>query len=55
MALLDLYKLVLDPTFRKPFVNCNRWFETIVNQQYFIDVIGKTDICTRMSIPPKSE
>jgi len=39
--LLSLYKLVLDPEFRGPFQNVNRWFTTLVNQPQFEAVIGK--------------
>merc|ERR1712243_278529 len=30
-TILGLYKQVLDPSFRKPFMNVTRWFTTIVN------------------------
>jgi len=32
---------VLDPEFRKPFQNVNRWFTTLVHQPQFEAVIGK--------------
>merc|ERR1712071_490080 len=31
-TLLNLYKQVLDPSFRKPFLNVTRWFTTVINQ-----------------------
>jgi len=31
-ALIDLYKNLLDDGTRKPYVNVNRWFDTILNQ-----------------------
>lgn len=39
--LLNLYQLVLDPEFRQPFQNVNRWFTTLVHQPQFEAVIGK--------------
>jgi elongation factor 1-gamma len=34
-TLVPLYKAVLDPRFRAPYVNVNRWFETITQQEKF--------------------
>ncbi|XP_063977470.1 elongation factor 1-gamma [Diachasmimorpha longicaudata] len=39
-TLLHLYQYVLDPKFRQPYQNTNRWFQTIVNQPETIKVIG---------------
>jgi len=39
--LLSLYQLVLDPEFRKPFQNVNRWFTTLVHQPQFEAIVGK--------------
>ncbi|KAK0163482.1 hypothetical protein PV327_007157 [Microctonus hyperodae] len=40
MTLLQLYQYVLEPKLRQPYVNVNRWFQTIVNQPQAIAVIG---------------
>lgn len=32
-TLMHLYQHVLEPSFRKPFANVNRWFNTILNQK----------------------
>nr|KAG5711910.1 hypothetical protein BaRGS_026351 [Batillaria attramentaria] len=47
--LLMLYENVMDPEFRKPFQNVNRWFTTLVNQREFKDVIGDFKLCTKMA------
>jgi len=46
-TLLHLYQYVLDPTFRKPYQNVNRWFTTIVNQPQVKAVIGDFSICVK--------
>lgn len=55
MSLVHLFKLVLDPGFRKPFVNTIRWFLTCVNQPQFSQVLGEVTLCTKMAAAPKSE
>jgi len=40
-----LYQKVLDTQFRKPYVNVNRWFLTLVNQPEFKAVAGDFTIC----------
>merc|ERR1712062_708188 len=40
-TMLSLYKQVLDPAFRKPFVNVTRWFTTVVNQPKKADPFEK--------------
>merc|ERR1712230_253904 len=40
---------VLDPAFRKPFTNVNRWFTTVVNQPNAKAVLGQVDLCTKMA------
>merc|ERR1712198_606095 len=47
--LLSLYKLVLDPEFRKPFPNVNRWFVTFVNQPEVKAIIGSVALCEKMA------
>ncbi|KAJ1108689.1 hypothetical protein NDU88_006060, partial [Pleurodeles waltl] len=48
-ALLWLYKQVLEPSFRQPYVNTNRWFETCVNQPQFKNVLGEVKLCEKMA------
>lgn len=40
---------VLDPGFRKPFGNCNRWFTTVVNQPQVKKVLGAVALCEKMA------
>merc|ERR1711990_479650 len=46
-TMLSLYKQVLDPAFRKPFVNVNRWFTTVVNQPNVKAVLGEVVLCSK--------
>ncbi|KAG8197480.1 hypothetical protein JTE90_007219 [Oedothorax gibbosus] len=48
-TLLSLYQLVLEPSFRQPFRNVNRWFNTCVNQPQFKAVIGDVVLCEKMA------
>merc|ERR1712240_773084 len=48
-TLLNLYKQVLDPSFRKPFMNVTRWFITVINQPNAKDVIGSFALCSKMA------
>jgi len=48
-TLLNLYKQVLDPSFRKPFMNVTRWFTTVINQPNAKDVIGSFALCSKMA------
>merc|ERR1719410_2028478 len=48
-TMLSLFKYVLDPAFRKPFVNVTRWFTTVINQPNVKAVIGEFALCTKMS------
>ncbi|XP_050296047.1 elongation factor 1-gamma isoform X2 [Anthonomus grandis grandis] len=45
--LLNPYKYVLDPDYRKPFVNVNRWFLTLINQPEFKAVLGDVVLCDK--------
>ncbi|XP_076273118.1 elongation factor 1-gamma [Rhynchophorus ferrugineus] len=45
--LLNPYKFVLDPDYRKPFGNVNRWFQTVVNQPQFKAVLGDVTLCSQ--------
>merc|ERR1712244_176424 len=40
-TMLNLFKYVLDPAFRKPYQNVVRWFTTIINQPNVKAVIGE--------------
>merc|ERR1712243_356302 len=53
-TLLSLYKQVLDPSFRKPFMNVTRWFTTVINQPNAKAVIGSFARCsTRAEVDAK--
>jgi len=45
--LLNPYKYTLDPEYRKPFANVNRWFITLINQPEFKAVLGKVVLCDK--------
>eukprot|EP00745_Piridium_sociabile_P004095 TRINITY_DN1241_c0_g2_i1.p1 TRINITY_DN1241_c0_g2~~TRINITY_DN1241_c0_g2_i1.p1 ORF type:complete len:442 (+),score=134.12 TRINITY_DN1241_c0_g2_i1:44-1369(+) len=47
--MLMLYEQVMDPEFRKPFQNVNRWFTTVVNQPNFKAVVGEVTLATKMA------
>jgi len=47
--MLMLYQQVMDPEFRKPYRNVNRWFTTIVNQPNFKAVAGEVTLATKMA------
>ena len=49
-SLLLLYKQVLEPAFRNPYTNTNRWFITCVNQPHFKAVMGEVPLCERMAL-----
>jgi len=44
-SLLQAFQLVLEPEFRKPFINVVRWCTTLVNQSQFKAVIGDFKFC----------
>ena len=48
-TMLSLFTQVLDPAFRKPFVNVTRWFSTVVNQPNVKAVVGQVNLCTKMA------
>jgi len=39
----------MDPGFRAPFANVNRWFLTIVNQLQFKKILGEVKLCETMA------
>jgi len=47
--MMMLYAQVLDPKFREPYENVNRWFTTCINQPNFQSVIGEFALCTKMA------
>merc|ERR1712172_236992 len=47
--MISLYQNVLDPEFRKPFGNVNRWFTTIVNQPQVKKVVGAVVLAEKMA------
>jgi elongation factor 1-gamma len=49
--LLNLYKFAFDPDFRKPFVNVNRWFTTLINQPQFKTVLGQVQFLDKVAQP----
>jgi len=53
-SLYRLYKMVLDPGFRKPWTNLNRWFLTCVHQPEFSSVIGEVQLCEKMLVAKPS-
>jgi len=57
-ALTEMYTEVFDLKFRERFVNVNRWFDTLVNQRPFQEVVGKLELAKqekRAPKPPKPE
>lgn len=48
-TLLALYQHVLEPAFRKPFGNVNRWFTTMINQPNVKKVLGSVKLCEKMA------
>ncbi|XP_076877812.1 elongation factor 1-gamma [Brachyhypopomus gauderio] len=48
-SLLWLYKQVLEPAFRQPYPNVNRWFTTCINQLQFKAVLGEVKLCEKMA------
>merc|ERR1739847_188940 len=48
-TMISLYQNVLDPGFRKPFGNVNRWFTTIINQPQVKKVIGAVALAEKMA------
>jgi elongation factor 1-gamma len=47
---------VLDPAFRAPYVNVNRYVVTMHNQPHFKAVLGEVTLCEKMQVyTPKEE
>jgi elongation factor 1-gamma len=49
-TLLQLYQHVLEPSFRAPYQNVNRWFTTMINQPQVQAVIGNFELCSKMLV-----
>lgn len=49
-TLLHVYIHALDPVFRQPYGNVNRWFQTIVNQAQFKAVTGEVKLCSKPAV-----
>jgi len=57
-ALLDLYSTVFSPNYRKPYVNLNRWFNTVAHHPAFAGVVGEVTFATeekKAPAPPKKQ
>jgi len=54
MSLFYLYQKVLDPSFRKSYVNTNRWYITVVNQPEFQAVLGPVELCNVRAVASAS-
>lgn len=50
-SLLLAYQHVLEPSVRSPFVNVNRWFNTLVHQAHFKAVLGEVNLCDKAAQP----
>ncbi|TRY84984.1 hypothetical protein DNTS_028859 [Danionella cerebrum] len=48
IAALLPFKYALESADRKSLVNVSRWFNTCVNQEQFLKVLGKISLCERM-------
>merc|ERR1719145_225091 len=48
-TMLSLFKSVLDPAFRKPYINVTRWFTTVINQPNVKAVLGDVVLCSKMT------
>lgn len=46
-----MYMMVLEPSFRQPYGNVTRWFETIVNHPEFLKIVSETKLCEKMAQP----
>jgi len=55
LHLAPLYKMVLDPEFRAPYSNTNRWFLTCINQPEFKEVMGEFVLCEKMTVAVPKE
>lgn len=46
-----LYTQVMDATFRAPYPNVLRWFETLVNHPEFLNLVSETKLCEKEAQP----
>ena len=49
IILLNSNSQVLEPNFRAPYTNVNRWFVTCINQSEFSAVLGQVQLCSKMA------
>ncbi|XP_040576772.1 elongation factor 1-gamma [Lepeophtheirus salmonis] len=49
-SILSLYVHVMDPEFRKPFPNVERWFNTMINQVHVKEVLGTVTLCKKVAL-----
>jgi len=49
------YELVMEPGYRKQFVNTNRWFCMMKDLPKVVEVCGETVLCTKAKEPKKPE
>ena len=47
--LLLAYEWVMDPAFRAPFPNTNRWFEKVVNEPEVKKALPEFKLCEKMA------
>jgi len=52
-ALVEPYRDLFDPNFRKGFEAVNRWFNTVVNQKEAAAVVGKVELAKQEKRAPK--
>lgn len=50
-----LYMMVLEPSFREPYANVTRWFETLVNHPEFVKIVAETKLCEKMAQPDQKK
>lgn len=55
VALLPLYKHVLDASARDGYVNVTRYFNTLIHQKEFASVLGEVELCKTAGAAPKAE
>jgi len=56
-ALIPLLSEIIDAGFRKQYPNMIRWYETVINQPQFLEVVGEVKYCSKNPLPalPKKQ
>ncbi|KAJ3055929.1 Elongation factor 1-gamma 1 [Rhizophlyctis rosea] len=54
-SLVQFYRNVFDPSFRAPYKNLNRWFNTVVNQPKVQKVLGEVVLAEKMAVAEKKK